>query len=117
MTSWYCCCCCGLFVAIFSCATTIVGSNNEEEDDDDEIDYNFPAALKTFVYSVLDVNGDPGLPWQTLLLYLCRDESQEMALRKAFTVLSCNMYKSALSYPSPPPQCNLGFSPTNLPPA
>ncbi|KAH8962188.1 hypothetical protein BDL97_05G088400 [Sphagnum fallax] len=66
-------------------------SNNEEEDnDDDEIDYNFPAALKTFVYSVLDVNGDPGLPWQTLLLYLCRDESQEMALRKAFTVLSCN---------------------------
>jgi hypothetical protein len=105
-------------VAIFSCATTIVGSNNEEEDnDDDEIDYNFPAALKTFVYSVLDVNGDPGLPWQTLLLYLCRDESQEMALRKAFTVLSCNTYNSALSYPSPPPQCNLGVSPTNFPPA
>jgi hypothetical protein len=101
-------------VAIFSCATTIVGSNNEEgDDDDDEIDHNFPASLKTFVYSVLDVNGDPGLPWQTLLLYLSRDESQEMALRKAFTVLSCTMYNSALSYPSPPPQCNLGVSPTN----
>ncbi len=102
-------------MAIFSCAATIVGSNNEEGDDDDEIDHNFPASLKTFVYSVLDVNGDPGLPWQTLLLYLCRDESQEMALRKAFTVLSCTMYNSALSYPSPPPQCRM--SPLPIPPA
>ena len=54
-------------------------------------EFDFGTEMKKFIYGILD-KGDPGLPWQTLLLYLCRDASQPLAVQKAFTILGAPMY-------------------------
>jgi len=60
--------------------------------------YDLAKSLKTYVFSLLERSSHQckykksGLPWQTLLLYLCRDACFEIALRKAFTVLANTMY-------------------------
>ena len=73
-------------------------SNDTDSDNPAEEKYNFPRALKTYIYNILENSSQrckhktSGLPWQTLLLHLCRDASIETALCKAFTVIASTMY-------------------------
>lgn len=57
----------------------------------DPPEFDFGTEMKKFIYGILD-KGEPGLPWHTLLLYLCRDASQPLAVQKAFTILGAPMY-------------------------
>lgn len=81
----------------------VVHAGDESEDKDSEVESaksssvlkcDLVEALKTFIFSVAEKEAKNSLPWQTLLLYLCRDASYERALRKAFTVLATTMYYS-----------------------
>ncbi|CAK9272285.1 unnamed protein product [Sphagnum jensenii] len=63
-----------------------VDENVKVEDKKTEASFNFGKVLKTFVYGVLD-KGDIGLPWHTLLLYLCHDAHKPLGVQKAFSVL------------------------------
>jgi hypothetical protein len=73
-------------------------SDDTDSDNPTNEKCNFPQALKIYIYNLLERSSQrcqhkqSGLPWQTLLLYLCRDASFEIALRKAFTVLASTMY-------------------------
>jgi hypothetical protein len=73
-----------------------VDENVKVEDKKTEASFNFGKVLKTFVYGVLD-KGDIGLPWHTLLLYLCHDAHKSLGVRKAFSVLGGCMY--SLQFP------------------
>ena len=81
-----------------NCLVVYAGDNSEDKDSEVESakssvqKCDLIEALKTFVFSIAEKEAKNNLPWQTLLLYLCRDASYECALRKAFTVLATTMY-------------------------
>ncbi|XP_073391205.1 uncharacterized protein [Physcomitrium patens] len=67
---------------------------NNDEDAAMADNYNLSKSLKIYIFSALERSNQRyqyktvGLPWQTLLLYLCRDACLETALRKVFTVIA-----------------------------
>lgn len=70
---------------------------NNDEDAAMADNYNLSKSLKIYIFSALERSNQRyqyktvGLPWQTLLLYLCRDACLETALRKVFTVIASTM--------------------------
>lgn len=64
----------------------------------------FATEMKKFVFGLLE-NGEVGLPWHTVLLYLCRDAEKEMRLSKAFNVLGAPMYNVHIEV------CHLSWNP------
>jgi hypothetical protein len=56
--------------------------------------WDFATEMKKFVFGLLSKQGEVGLPWQTVLLYLCRDPEKEMRVFKAFNVLGAPMYST-----------------------
>ena len=44
------------------------------------------AEVKTLLYNMLDSGS--GIPWKSLLLYLCKDADTELALKKAHAALT-----------------------------
>lgn len=76
-----------------------VDENVKVEDKKTEASFNFGKVLKTFVYGVLD-KGDIGLPWHTLLLYLCHDAHKPLGMQKAFSVLGGCMYSLQFPWPT-----------------
>ena len=44
------------------------------------------AEVKTLLYNMLDSGS--GMPWKTLLLYLCKDADAEIALKKVYAAIT-----------------------------
>lgn len=80
--------------------------DTEDTDSDNPTEeiYDLAKSLKIYIFSLLERSSQQckhkksGLPWQALLLYLCRDACFEIALRKAFTVIANTMYNNLIIY-------------------
>lgn len=52
--------------------------------------WDFATEMKKFVFGLLD-KGEVGLPWHSVLLFMCRDPEKETRVFKAFNVLGAPM--------------------------
>lgn len=52
--------------------------------------WDFATEMKKFVFGLLD-KGEVGLPWHSVLLFMCRDSEKETRVFKAFSVLGAPM--------------------------
>lgn len=58
--------------------------------------WDFATEMKKFIFGLLD-KGEVGLPWQSVLLFMCRDPDKETRVFKAFNVLGAPMYNITLT--------------------
>jgi len=61
------------------------------EEEPKEAAWDFATEMKKIVFGLLD-KGDVGLPWHSVLLFMCRDLDKETRVFKAFNVLGAPMY-------------------------
>lgn len=92
-----------MYLAVVEDVETVVDSDEEKDGGDrapepppteppTEPAWDFATEMKKFVFGLLFREGEVGLPWHTVLLYLCRDPEKEMRVFKAFNVLGAPMY-------------------------
>lgn len=61
------------------------------EEEEKEPPWEFATEMKKFIFGLLD-KGEVGLPWHSVLLFMCRDPDKETRVFKAFNILGAPMY-------------------------
>lgn len=60
-------------------------------EEEKEPPWEFATEMKKFIFGLLD-KGEVGLPWHSVLLFMCRDPDKETRVFKAFNILGAPMY-------------------------